>query len=76
VPTAVVVVEILSPDDETFDKFGFYAGTGVDELIVVDPAERLIRCFRHDGDDYAETAGSDLLAVSSLELTTRLNWPA
>ena len=76
VPTAAIVVEILSPDDETFDKFGFYAAAGVDELIIVDPAERLIRCFRRDGDGYAEAARSDLLGVSSPELTTRLNWPA
>ncbi|MDQ6616287.1 MAG: Uma2 family endonuclease [Actinomycetota bacterium] len=37
VPSAAVVVEIVSPDDETYDKFGFYAAHDVDELIVADP---------------------------------------
>ncbi len=26
--TAAVIIEIRSPDDETFEKFGFYAATG------------------------------------------------
>ena len=39
-PTAAVVVEVVSPDDETYEKSGFYAAHGVDELIVADPAGR------------------------------------
>lgn len=35
-PTATVVVEILSPDDETFEKLPFYAAHGVDEVLVVE----------------------------------------
>ena len=45
VPTAAVVVEIVSPDDETYDKFGFYAAHGVDGLIVTDPAARTVTCW-------------------------------
>jgi Uma2 family endonuclease len=33
-----LVVEILSPDDETFDKLGFYNRCGVGQILVVDPA--------------------------------------
>ena len=35
VPTAAAVIEIESPDDETWDKFGFYAERAVDEVLVV-----------------------------------------
>ncbi len=44
--TAAVVVEILSPDDETYDKFPFYAAHGVDEVLVVDADEHRVRLFR------------------------------
>ena len=30
------VIEIRSPDDETYDKFAFFAGVGVREVIVID----------------------------------------
>src|SRR5262245_11646628 len=33
VPSVALVVEILSPDDETYEKFDFYASHGVDEII-------------------------------------------
>ena len=32
---AAVVVEIESPDDETWDKLDFYADHGVDGLLIV-----------------------------------------
>ena len=36
-PTVAMAVEIVSPDDETWDKLGFYASRGVDELLIVEP---------------------------------------
>jgi len=75
VPSAAVVVEIVSPDDETYAKFGFYAAHDVDELIIADPKERLVRCFRRLDDHYLDAAGSDLLSVGAAELTTGIDWP-
>lgn len=37
VPTAVIVGEVLSPDDESRDKLAFYAARGVEEVLLVDP---------------------------------------
>ncbi len=34
---AELVVEILSPHDETYDKFGFYAAQQVQRVLVLDP---------------------------------------
>ena len=75
VPSAAVVVEVVSPDDETFAKFDFYAAHGVDELVVADPRERLVRCFRRDGLGYVEVEGSDLLSVTADVLTRGIDWP-
>ena len=38
--TAALVVEILSPGDESLQKLPFYAAHHVDEVLLVDPAER------------------------------------
>ena len=42
VPTAAIAVEILSPDDDTWKKLPFYAQHEVDELLIVDPADRSV----------------------------------
>ncbi len=40
--TAALVVEIVSPGDETWDKLPFYATHQVDEILIVNPGERTI----------------------------------
>jgi Uma2 family endonuclease len=44
-PSAAIVVEVLSPDGETFGKLPFYAAHGVEELLGADPMERRVRIF-------------------------------
>ena len=39
-PTAAIVIEVVSPDDETWEKLEFYASHGVEELIIADPQTR------------------------------------
>ena len=75
VPTAVVVVEVVSPDDETYDKFGFYARHGVEELVIAEPLERRVRLFARDGDGYTEVPTSARLGVDAATLTTSIDWP-
>ncbi len=75
VPTAAIVLEILSPHDETWEKFEHYARHGVDELCIVDPPARRIRWFALRGDTYEETGRSDLLGVAEKELEDRIDWP-
>lgn len=66
--TAAIVVEILSPDDETWAKFGFYAAHEVDEICVADPVARTLQWFRRDGATYATVQRSDLLDVAVAEV--------
>lgn len=80
VPTAALVVEVLAPHDETFAKFDFYARHGVDEVWVVDPVERTVRCWQRHGESYERTRRSDLLGLDldevAAELVQRLGPPA
>jgi hypothetical protein len=57
-PTAAVVVEIVSPDDETYDKLPFYAAHGVNEVLVSDPDERSLRIMALAGDHYEDAEQS------------------
>ena len=81
VPTAAVVVEVLSPDDETFRKFEFFAAHGVEEVLVASPAERWVRCWHRAGggaeaaDGYLEQAASALLGVTVAEVVAEVDWP-
>ncbi len=65
IATAAIVVEVLSPHDETFEKFGFYARHRVDEIVVADPIEHRVRWFVLDGSGYVEVGASGLLGVSA-----------
>ena len=74
VATAPVVVEILSPDDETFAKFRFYAEHGVLEVLVALPDDHEVRCY--DPATGEQRAVSRVLGVDLRELSAELDWPA
>jgi Uma2 family endonuclease len=74
--TAAIVVEVVSPDDESYQKFGFYAAHGVDELIYADPQQRSVRIWRLREGEYAETGASALLGVTAEQLIADIDWPA
>lgn len=72
--TALLVVEVLSPDDATFEKLDFYTAHGVRELLVVDVEERSIRCFALQ-DGQAERDHSEVLAMTTAQLVAGIDWP-
>ena len=78
VSQATIVLEVVSPDDETFEKFGFYARHGVEEIVVADPATHRVRFFARDGrggEVYEEVAASTILGVTSAEVEAEVDWP-
>ena len=75
VPTAAILVEVVSPDDETWEKFGFYAARGVDEICTAEPLERRLRWWRRDGDLFVDADASSLLGVTVAEVTGKIDWP-
>jgi Uma2 family endonuclease len=75
-PTAALVVEIVSPDDETWEKLDFYAAHSVDELLVVDPQKRDVRWLAlQPSREYQPIARSALIALGPDELAERIDWP-
>jgi len=67
------VVEILSPNDESYAKFAFYAAIGVPEVIVVEPVRRTAEVWRLERGRYERApAGGDGAVVSErLEVSMR-----
>jgi Uma2 family endonuclease len=74
-PTAALVVEILSPGDETPAKLPFYAAHAVEELVIVDPRSRTVRWLALEQREYRPIEQSRLIALGPHELAERLDWP-
>jgi Uma2 family endonuclease len=51
---AEIVIEVLSPDDESRKKFEFYAGCGVPEFWIVHPVTRAIEVYELRNGAYSE----------------------
>jgi Uma2 family endonuclease len=75
-PTAVIVVEIVSPGDESRDKFGFYHHAGVEEVLIVDPQIRTVEWFDRSRKEFEPAEGSRNLGLSSEELEAMIDWPS
>jgi Uma2 family endonuclease len=75
VPTAAILVEVVSPHDETWLKIDFYARNQVDEICIADPVASQIRWFVLTEEAYRETGTSPLLGVSCAELVSGIDWP-
>ena len=75
IPTAALVVEIVSPGDESWQKLPFYAQRGVDELLIVDPAQRTVHWLALAGGEYREVQRSGLIGLGPRELAEQLDWP-
>jgi Uma2 family endonuclease len=75
VDTAQLVVEVLSPDDQTFSKLDFYAAHGVRELLVADYEERSVRCFalQHG---HEERRTSEVVPLAMTDLQAQIDWPS
>jgi Uma2 family endonuclease len=73
--TAALVVEIISPDDESWLKLPFYAAHGVDEVLIVDPFERTVAWLALSDGAYRPVTRSRLIDLGPAELAERLDWP-
>lgn len=72
--TAELVVEVLSPGDDTFDKLDFYTAHGVRELLALDWRNRSVRCFALQ-EGQVERDRSEVLGQTTAELATAIDWP-
>ena len=74
-PSAALVVEIVSPGDDTWAKLPFYAAHHVEELLIVDPVERSVSWLGLVAQRYQPIARSTLIDVGAEDLTRRIDWP-
>jgi Uma2 family endonuclease len=73
--TAPLVVEIVSPGDETWQKLPFYVAHQVDEVLIVDPEQRAIHWLGLAGGEYAPIERSALIDLGHSELAAQIDWP-
>jgi Uma2 family endonuclease len=73
--TAAAVIEILSPDDESRQKLPFYAAHHVDEVLLVDPAERSVTWLALRDGDYVPIERSGLIELGPTDLAELIDWP-
>jgi Uma2 family endonuclease len=74
-PTAALVVEIVSPGDETRAKLPFYAARRVDEVLILDAGTRAVEWLALSDGGYASVQRSGLIELGPAELDRRVEWP-
>jgi Uma2 family endonuclease len=76
-PTAALVVEIISPGDESWEKLPFYAAHHVDEVLIVDPHKQTVDWLAlSEHGAYEPVQRSALIDLGPGELAERIDWPA
>ncbi len=74
--TAALVIEIVSPNDESWEKLPFYAAHDVDEVLIVDPAKRSIHWLALTDGEYRPVERSGLIDFGPRELAEQIDWPS
>lgn len=76
IPTALMVVEVLSPGDDSFKKFDFYLERGVKEILIVDPQARTVELHAAEGIGYAVVDDSAALGMANAapQLARAMGW--
>ncbi|MGA2455475.1 MAG: Uma2 family endonuclease [Solirubrobacteraceae bacterium] len=73
--TVALVVEIVSPGDESWEKLPFYAAHNVDEVLIDDPQERSVSWLALEAGEYRPIERSGLIDLGAQDLTEQLDWP-
>lgn len=78
-PTAALVGEVLSPSDEAWQKFHFYWDHRVEEILIADYEERIVRLFERTTEiasdwPFREVDRSNLRGLSVPQISD-IDWP-
>ncbi|MFL5859604.1 MAG: Uma2 family endonuclease, partial [Solirubrobacteraceae bacterium] len=73
--TAALVIEIVSPDDETWNKLDFYAARRVEELLIVDPLQKRVSWMGLVRGEYKHLKRSRLIELAAADLEAHIDWP-
>ena len=74
ISSAAIVVEVRSPDDETYEKFDFYFDHGVEEILVAELVTRKVSWFVRGDTTFEQTPTSGLLGLAAHDLADSLGW--
>lgn len=74
-PTALIVVEVLSPGDESLQKFEHYGDHDVAEVWIVDPDSGRVEMHVQMSGGYRLVGRSAVLDVDAATVTARLSSP-
>jgi len=76
-PTAALIIEIVSPGDESRQKLPFYATHDVEEVVIVEPEKRAVHWLglTDDGSEYHPIARSNLIDLDPAQLAEQIDWP-
>ncbi len=76
ISSAALAAEVLSPGDDTWDKLPFYAAHRVDELLIIDPAQRVVHWLALDAQgEYQPVRQSGLIDLGPAQLAEQIDWP-
>lgn len=75
VETVALVVEVVSPHDESWVKLAFFAARGVDEVVIVDGARRVVDWMALVDGSYQPVDTSDVLGVTVADVVSAVAWP-
>jgi Uma2 family endonuclease len=73
--TAALVIEIVSPGDESWEKLPFYAAHDVNELLIVDPRDRSVSWLALEDGEYQPIERSTLIDLGQSDLAEQIDWP-
>lgn len=74
-PTAALILEVVSPGGETWEKLPFYAAHRVDELVIADLQRRSVHWLSLEEGEYTPVEQSALVELGPAELADQLDWP-
>jgi Uma2 family endonuclease len=72
--TAAIVVEVLSPGDDSLAKMPFYFDHGVDEVLTVDLADLTVQWFERGAQSFLTVTSSTLLGTDTATVASALGW--
>lgn len=75
-PNAAIVVEVVSPADESYAKLTFYFAAGVEEVLMADPEHRQIEWYQRGPERFERANRSVLLDLSDDDLLAEIDWPS
>jgi Uma2 family endonuclease len=73
--TAALVIEIVSPGDESWSKLPFFAAHDVDEVLIVDPSTHSVDWLGLKDGEYQPIVRSGLIDLGAGDLAERIDWP-